>query len=76
MEQLTCKRLKDDLIQLKMAHPVEILDVVLARAKEEKMSYRALLDRIMENQVSPRDGGRCVTAITTLPSTFIWIKGW
>lgn len=63
MEQLTYERLKDNLIRLKMAHSVEILDTVLARAEEEKMSYLALLDRIMEEEVSAREGRRIVTAM-------------
>ena len=72
MEQLTYERLKDNLIRLKMAHSAEILDTVLARAEEEKMSYLALLDRIMEEEVSAREGRRIVTAmrLASLP----WAK--
>jgi len=63
MEQLTYERLKDNLIRLKMAHSAEILDTVLARAEEEKMSYLTLLDRILEEEVSAREGRRIVTAM-------------
>jgi DNA replication protein DnaC len=43
MEQLTYERLQENLTRLKMTHSAEILDALLLRAEQEKVSYLAFL---------------------------------
>jgi DNA replication protein DnaC len=70
MEQLTYDRLQDNLARLKMIRSAEILDAVLLRAEQEKVSYLAFLDGLLEEEVSAKEGRRITTAmrLASLPS--------
>ena len=63
MEQLTYERLQDNLARLKMTRSAEILDTILLRAEQEKVSYLAFLDGLLEEEVSAKEGRRIVTAM-------------
>ena len=63
MEQLTYERLQDNLARLKMTRSAEILDAVLLRAEQEKVSYLTFLDGLLEEEVSAKEGRRITTAM-------------
>jgi DNA replication protein DnaC len=66
MEQLTYERLQENLTKLKMTRSAEILDTVLLHAEQEKASYLAFLDDLLEEEVSAKEGRRIVTAMRPL----------
>ncbi len=70
MEQLTCERLQDNLKRLKLTRASEILDTVVAYAEQEKSSYLAFLDHVLEEEVAAKEKRRIDTAmkIAGLPS--------
>ncbi|BCO07986.1 ATPase AAA [Desulfolithobacter dissulfuricans] len=70
MEQLTSERLQDNLARLKLSRAAEVLDTVVQQAKEEKSSYVAFLDHLLEEEVAAKEKRRIQTAMKTagLPS--------
>jgi len=65
MEQLTSERLQDNLLRLKLSRAAEVLDVIAAQAKEEKSSYFAFLDHLLEEEVAAKEKRRIQTAMKT-----------
>lgn len=70
MEQLTSERLQDNLLRLKLSRAAEVLDLVSRQAEENKSSYLAFLDHLLEEEVAAKDTRRMQTAMKTagLPS--------
>ena len=70
MEQLTGERLQDNLLRLKLSRAAEVLDDIVRTAEENKTSYMAFLDHLLEEEVAAKDGRRVQTAMKTagLPS--------
>jgi DNA replication protein DnaC len=58
MEQLTCERLKENLMKLKLARLHEVLDTIVSLAERDKMSYLSLLDRLFEEEVAAKEKRR------------------
>ncbi len=58
MEQLTCERLKENLMKLKLARVHEVLDTIVSLAERDKMSYLSLLDRLFEEEVAAKEKRR------------------
>jgi len=63
MEQLTCERLQDNLKRLKLTRAAEVLDTVTARSEEDKASYLAFLDHLLEEEVAAKEKRRIDTAL-------------
>lgn len=63
MEQLTCERLQDNLKRLKLTRASEILDTVVAHAEQDKSSYLAFLDHLLEEEVAAKEKRRIDTAM-------------
>jgi len=70
MGQLTYERLQDNLKRLKLTQASEILDTVVQHAEENKTSYLAFLDHLLEEEVGAKEKRRIQTAMRTagLPS--------
>ena len=70
MGQLTYERLQDNLKRLKLTQASEILDTVVQHAEENKASYLAFLDHLLEEEVGAKEKRRIQTAMRTagLPS--------
>lgn len=70
MEQLTGERLQDNLLRLKLGRAAEVLDSIIREAEENKSSYMAFLDHLLEEEVAAKDTRRVQTAMKTagLPS--------
>lgn len=70
MEQLTGERLQDNLLRLKLGRAAEVLDNIVREAEENKSSYMAFLDHLLEEEVAAKDTRRVQTAMKTagLPS--------
>lgn len=65
MEQLTSERLLDNLSRLKLIRAAEVLDTVAEQAKENKSSYLAFLDHLLEEEVAAKETRRIQTAMRT-----------
>lgn len=65
MEQLTSERLQDNLSRLKLTRAAEVLDTVAEQAKENKSSYLAFLDHLLEEEVAAKEKRRIQTAMKT-----------
>ncbi len=65
MEQLTSERLQDNLSRLKLTRAAEVLDTVADQAKENKGSYFAFLDHLLEEEVAAKEKRRIQTAMRT-----------
>ncbi len=65
MEQLTTERLQDNLTRLKLSRAAEVLDTVVENAKENKSSYLAFLDHLLEEEVAAKEKRRIQTAMKT-----------
>lgn len=65
MEQLTSERLQDNLSRLKLTRAAEVLDAVADQAKENKSSYFAFLDHLLEEEVAAKEKRRIQTAMRT-----------
>lgn len=65
MEQLTSERLQDNLVRLKLSRAAEVLDTVAEQAKENKSSYLAFLDHLLEEEVAAKEKRRIQTAMKT-----------
>jgi len=65
MEQLTSERLHDNLSRLKLSRTAEVLDTVAQQARENKSSYLAFLDHLLEEEVAAKDKRRIQTAMRT-----------
>ncbi|MCK5195442.1 MAG: ATP-binding protein, partial [Desulfobulbaceae bacterium] len=63
MEQLTSERLQDNLSRLKLNRTAEVLDTVAEQAKENKSSYFAFLDHLLEEEVAAKEKRRIQTAM-------------
>lgn len=63
MEQLTSERLQDNLSRLKLSRTAEVLDTVAEQAKENKISYFAFLDHLLEEEVAAKEKRRIQTAM-------------
>jgi DNA replication protein DnaC len=63
MEQLIYERLKENLAHLKLGRIAQILDGVIAGAEQEHLSYCAVLDRLIEEQVAAREKRRIDMAL-------------
>jgi len=65
MEQLINDRLQENLGRLKLIRAAEILDTLIMKAEEEKISYPAFLDHLLEEEVAAKDKRRIQTAMKT-----------
>lgn len=65
MEQLTSERLQDNLSRLKLTRAAEVLDTIAEQAKEDKSSYLAFLDHLLEEEVAAKEKRRIQTAMKT-----------
>ena len=65
MKQLTSERLNDNLSRLKLSRTAEVLDTIAQQAKENKSSYFAFLDHLLEEEVAAKDKRRIQTAMRT-----------
>lgn len=65
MGQLTYERLQDNLKRLKLTQASEILDTVVQHAEENKTSYLAFLDHLLEEEVGAKEKRRIQTAMKT-----------
>lgn len=65
MEQLTSERLQDNLSRLKLTRAAEVLNTVAEQAKENKSSYLAFLDHLLEEEVAAKEKRRIQTAMKT-----------
>ena len=65
MEQLSCERLQDNLMRLKLIRAAEILDTVIENAQENKSSYIAFLDHLLEEEVAAKEKRRIQIAMKT-----------
>jgi DNA replication protein DnaC len=65
MGQLTYERLQDNLKRLKLTQAAEILDTVAQHAEENKASYLAFLDHLLEEEVGAKEKRRIQTAMKT-----------
>ncbi len=65
MEQLTSERLQDNLARLKLSRAAEVIDTIVQQAKEEKISYLAFLDHLLEEEVAAKEKRRIQTAMKT-----------
>ena len=65
MEQLTYERLQDNLNRLKLSRAAEILDTVAEHAEENKSSYLAFLDYLLEEEAAAKEKRRIQTAMKT-----------
>lgn len=63
MEQLTCERLRDNLVRLKLVRAAEVLDTVAGQAGENEASYLSFLDHLLEEEVAAREKRRIQTAL-------------
>lgn len=72
MDQLVTDRLRDNLQRLKLTQAADILDNILGQAEEEKSSYMAFLDHLLEEEVAAKEKRRVHTAMKTagLPPRF------
>ena len=65
MEQLTIERLHDNLTRLKLSKAAEVLDTIVDKANEQKISYLGFLDHLLEEEVAAKEGRRIQTAMKT-----------
>ncbi len=65
MEQLISERLQENLSRLKLNRTAEILDAVLKQAMDDKSSYLAFLDHLLEEEVAAKEKRRIQTAMKT-----------
>jgi len=65
MEQLISERLQDNLSRLKLNRTAEILDTIVKQAMEDKSSYLAFLDHLLEEEVAAKEKRRIQTAMKT-----------
>ncbi len=65
MEQLTSERLQENLARLKFSRAAEVLEQVVDHAKENKSSYLAFLDHLLEEEVAAKEKRRIQTAMKT-----------
>jgi len=65
MEQLTIERLHDNLSRLKLTRAAEVLNAIVDKANEEKISYLGFLDHLLEEEVAAKEGRRIQTAMKT-----------
>ena len=65
MDKLISDRLQENLTRLKLTRAAEVLDTVVAKAEEEKSSYPAFLDHLLEEEVAAKDQRRIQTAMKT-----------
>jgi len=54
MEQLIYERIQSNLKRLRLNQTEEILETVIRNAEEEKISYLAFLDRLLEEEVAAK----------------------
>ncbi|MEW6429056.1 MAG: hypothetical protein AB1568_13590 [Thermodesulfobacteriota bacterium] len=52
MEQLTGERLQDNLTRLKLGRAAEVHDIIVREVEENKSSYMAFLDHLLEEEVA------------------------
>ena len=65
MDKLISDRLQENLTRLKLTRAAEVLDTLVAKAEEEKSSYPAFLDHLLEEEVAAKDQRRIQTAMKT-----------
>jgi len=65
MDKLISDRLQDNLARLKLTRAAEVLDTLVSKAEEEKSSYPAFLDHLLEEEVAAKDQRRIQTAMKT-----------
>ena len=65
MEQLTIERLNDNLTRLKLTRAAEVLDTIVDKANDQKISYLGFLDHLLEEEVAAKEGRRIQTAMKT-----------
>jgi DNA replication protein DnaC len=65
MEQLTYERLQDNLKRLNLTAAAEILDTIVEQAEQNKTSYLAFLDHLLEEEVAAKEKRRIQTAMKT-----------
>jgi DNA replication protein DnaC len=65
MDKLISDRLQENLTRLKLTRAAEVLDTLVTKAEEEKSSYPAFLDHLLEEEVAAKDQRRIQTAMKT-----------
>ena len=65
MEQLIYERIQSNLKRLRLNQTEEILETVIRNAEEEKISYLAFLDRLLEEEVAAKEKRRIQVAMKT-----------
>ena len=65
MDKLISDRLQENLSRLKLTRAAEVLDTLVTKAEEEKSSYQAFLDHLLEEEVAAKDQRRIQTAMKT-----------
>jgi DNA replication protein DnaC len=65
MEQLTYERLHDNLKRLNLTAAAEMLDTIVEQAEQNKTSYLAFLDHLLEEEVAAKEKKRIQTAMKT-----------
>lgn len=65
MDKLISDRLQENLTRLKLTRAAEVLDTLVTKAEEEKSSYLAFLDHLLEEEVAAKDQRRIQTAMKT-----------
>lgn len=63
MEQLTCERLEENLMRLKLVRAAEVLETIAGQAGENQASYLSFLDHLLEEEVAAREKRRIQTAL-------------
>ena len=63
MEQLSCERLQENLMRLKLVRAAEVLETVAGQAGENQASYLSFLDHLLEEEVAAREKRRIQTAL-------------
>jgi len=63
MEQLTCERLQENLMRLKLVRAAEVLESVASQAEQSQASYLSFLDHLLEEEVAAREKRRIQTAL-------------
>lgn len=65
MEQLIAERLRENLARLKLTQAADVLEEILQQAQDNKISYLAFLDHLLEEEVGAKERRRVQTAMKT-----------